>query len=244
MQLQPVLKALRKADQDYGMIRPKDHIAVALSGGKDSLLLLHALKIYQKFDHTDFKLSAIHVDVGFDENLNQDLIDYCKSLDIPLEIVQTSIFTILQEPRHTRNGRIQCSLCANLKKGAMFKKAKEMGVTAMAFGHHADDAMETLVMNMLYGSRMATFSPRMHLKNVDLDEIRPLIYMSEPEIKKAIRQNKIPSFKKVCPNDGYTKRQEVKELLESLYKQHPQARDNFLTALKNSPFLHSENQPD
>lgn len=232
MELQQVHKAIRKADQDFGMIKKGDKVAVAMSGGKDSLLLALALKMYQKFDHTDFDLVAIHVDVGFDENEPEKMIEFCRKYDIPLEIVQTHIFDILKEPKHTRNGKIQCSLCSTLKKGALFKRAKELGCNSVAFGHHGQDDAETLLMNIIYQGKFEKMNPKFHLDDVDLDEIRPLIYMDEKDVIKAVRQNEITPVKKICPNDGFTKREEMKQLLTSFYRMYPQARNNVLKALK------------
>lgn len=240
MKLQPILKGIRQADQAYHLFDRGDHVAVALSGGKDSLLLALALSIYQKFDTTDFTLCAIHVDLGFDKSLTKELQAFCDQIGIPLEIVETRINAILHQPKHFKHGRMNCSLCANLKKGALFQRAKELGINKVAFGHHGDDALETLLLNMLYGARMKTFSPKIFLENQKITEIRPMITLSEKEIVKAARQNQLPILEKICPNDGLTQRQAVKDYLRGLEAFHDQAGHNMQKALLDSGLLEAD----
>ena len=232
MKIQPILRAIRNADQDFSMIEDGDRIAVALSGGKDSMLLFLALSIYQKFSKHPFELCAIHVDVGFEDKINQTMIDFAKQYNLELYIEKTKIFEILKQHR-TSKGRLPCSLCSTLKKGVIFERAKELSCNKIALGHHQDDAIETLFMNMIHGSKIATFQPVQYMSRMNMSMIRPLIYCKESQIIHACQINEIPSAKKICPNDGITMRQEMKEMLENIYQSYPQARDNFLTALSN-----------
>ena len=233
MQLQPILKAIRNADRDYGLIQPKDKIAVALSGGKDSMLLFLALSMYQKFDSTDFELVGIHVDVGFEDFEHDKMKEFAAKYNLELHIVKTDIFNILKKEQHVKNGVIQCSLCSTLKKGVLFEKAKELGCNSVALGHHGDDAIETLLLNMIHGSKIATFQPKQYMSRMDMNMIRPLIYLKEDEIIQSAQLNNVPSVKRVCPNDGFTQRQEAKEVLNKLYEKFPEAQDNFLHSLYN-----------
>lgn len=234
MKLQKVLRAIRNADQDFGLIAPKDKIAVALSGGKDSMLLFLALAQYQKFPHTDFELVGIHIDVGFEDFDHALLKEFAQKHDLNLHIEKTRIFDILKlEKNLSSKGTIQCSLCSTLKKGTLFDVAKKLGCNKIAFGHHGDDAIETLFLNMAYGSKIATFQPDQYMSRMDMHLIRPMIYMKEKEIEAICAENDIPAVKRVCPNDGFTQRQEFKELLNQFYEKYPFAQDNFLTSLSN-----------
>lgn len=234
MKLQNILRQIRKADQDFGLIGKGDKVAVALSGGKDSMLLFLALSMYQKFASTDFELCGIHVDVGFEDFDHEKMVEFARQHGLDLHIEKTRIFNILQlEENLSKAGKIQCSLCSTLKKGVLFEKAKELGCNLVAFGHHGDDAVETLLMNMIHGSKAATFSPKQNMSRMDMSAIRPMVYLKEDEIIKACRDNNIPSVRRVCPNDGFTERQEMKELLGKLYEKYPMAQDNFIHALSN-----------
>ena len=140
MKIQPILRAIRNADQDFSMIEDGDRIAVALSGGKDSMLLFLALSIYQKFSKHPFELCAIHVDVGFEDKINQTMIDFAKQYNLELYIEKTKIFEILKQHR-TSKGRLPCSLCSTLKKGVLFERAKEL-CTKYAPSNRADAGLQ------------------------------------------------------------------------------------------------------
>lgn len=232
MKIQSVLRAIRKADQDFGLIEDNDKICVALSGGKDSMLLFVALSMYQKFAPHPFSLCGIHVDVGFEDFEHEKMKDFAKQYNLDLHIEKTKIFDILKLHPNNR-GKIQCSLCSTLKKGVLFDKAKDLGCNKIALGHHGDDAIETLLLNMVHGSKIATFQPKQYMSRMDMFMIRPMIYLKEQEIIDICKNNEIPAVRRVCPNDGVTQRQEMKELLHQFYRKYPQAQDNFLHALSN-----------
>lgn len=192
MKIQNILRGIRKADQDFDLIPPKSRVAVALSGGKDSMLLFLALSMYQKFDSTDFSLCAIHIDVGFDQQENTQMIEFAGKHGLELHIVKAPIFDILKlEKNRGSNGQIQCSLCSTLKKGYLFDKAKELGCDRIAFGHHGDDAVETLLLNMIHGAKIATFSPKQYMSRMEMYSIRPMVYLKESEIIQACVNNEI-----------------------------------------------------
>ncbi|MCF0106873.1 MAG: tRNA 2-thiocytidine(32) synthetase TtcA [Holdemanella sp.] len=231
MNLQYALKRIQKADHDFNMIQDGDKIAVGLSGGKDSMLLFLCLSIYQKFNDKNFELVGIHIDVGFEDFEHDTMKDFARQYNLNLYIEKTRIFEILK--RNENKDKIQCSLCSNLKKGALCKVAMDLGCNKLALGHHSDDAIETLFLNMIHGAKIATFSPCQYMSKSNMTMIRPLIYCEEKEIIKVCTKNQIPSVKRVCPNDGNTQRQEIKDLLNEFYTRYPIAQKNFLTSLSN-----------
>lgn len=233
MKLQPILKAIRKADQDYTLIEPGDKLAVALSGGKDSMLLFLALSMYQKFEGKDFELCAIHVSLA--DHPEQDVLmhAFANKHHLNLHIEKTRIYDILNLPENMKDNRIQCSLCSNLKKGVLMETAKNLGCNKVVFGHHGDDAMETLLMNMIHGARISTFAPKQYMSRMNMTMIRPFVYLTEEQIIEACKANQIPSVKPVCPNDGHSERQTMKEMLDGIYQKYPDAHKNFMKALVN-----------
>ncbi|MBQ1306791.1 MAG: tRNA 2-thiocytidine(32) synthetase TtcA [Erysipelotrichaceae bacterium] len=239
MSMKKILAQVRKADQMYQMIENGDRIAVGLSGGKDSSLLLYTLYLYRFLSRNtyqkDFELIGIHIDLNFGEDDTNPLLEWFGQYDIRTECEESKIADILKLNLHKE--RIDCSLCSTLKKGAVIRKAKELGCNKVAFAHHADDAIETLLMNMIYGGRVATFDPKMYLDHSETTFIRPFCLSFESEIAKTCRQLEIPIIKSGCPNDGYTQRQEIKELLHSIYHKYPQAKENFLLSLYNEEHL-------
>ena len=242
-----ILACLRKADLDFNMIQEGDRIALGLSGGKDSMVLLHALSIYQKFPHKKFEFFPIFLDLGFEGNDTKPLQEYCKKNNFPLYIEDaTDVYKILNVHRSSK-GLLPCSICSRMKKASINKVAHQLNCNKVAFAHHGDDAIETLLMNELYGGRVATFSPKMFLSNTNLTFIRPLIYARESDIVSLVKKENIPTFKNQCGNDKNTERENIKKLTLNLYNTYDQAKDNFLYMLNNSEsfdlwFLKKENQ--
>ena len=221
---------LRRADEDFNMIKDAERIAVGLSGGKDSMTLLYALHLYQNFSKTKFDICAVTVDLGFNGFDIQLIEDYCKSLGIEFTCVRTQISKIVFDVRAETN---PCSLCSKLRKGALFNELIAMGIDKCAFAHHRDDCLETLFLSMLYEGRMRTFKPVTYLDRKGITLIRPFVYLPEHEIVSSVRRHNIPTTGNPCPASGNTKREEIKELLRHISKTSPKARDILLTALKN-----------
>lgn len=249
MSVKKVLAAIRKADTDFHLIDNGDVIGVGLSGGKDSNLLLYCLYLYQFLAkntfNKQFEIVGIHINLNFGEEDFNILREWFKQYPIKIHYEDSKIADILK--LHLKNDEIQCSLCSKLKKGAVIKTAKELGCNKVAFGHHADDALETLVLNMIHGGKIATFDPKMHLDNQNIDFIRPLCYAFEKDIKRACKELNIPKIASGCPNDGFTDRQDVKEMLNDLYHKYPIAHENFLLSLYNTKQVnlwHKETQND
>lgn len=240
MSMKKVLAQVRKADNMFSLVEDKDRIAIGLSGGKDSSLLLYTMYLYKfLYENTykkTFDIVGIHIDLNFGEDNFEQLENWFKQYPIEIYKEESKIKDIL-ELNKTNKGRIDCSLCSTLKKGAVINVAKKHGCNKVAFAHHADDAIETLLMNMIYGGRIATFDPKMYLDHSDTTFIRPFCLSFESDIAKTCKQLEIPIIKSGCPNDGYTKRQDIKELLHSIYHEYPQAKENFLLSLYNKDKL-------
>ncbi len=233
--MKKILASMRKADQMFNLIEDGDVIGVGLSGGKDSTLLLYALYLYQflaknTFDK-HFEIIGIHINMNFGEEDFNQITGFFKEYPVRIHAEDSKIADILK--LHLKNDQIQCSLCSQLKKGAVIKTAKELGCNKVAFAHHADDAIETLLMNMIYGGKINTFDPKMFLTNSEITFIRPMCLCFESDIKKTCKELNIPIVKSGCPNDGYTQRQEVKEMLHYVYHKYPSAKENFLLSLYN-----------
>ena len=214
------------------MIEENDKIAVGLSGGKDSVTLLHILKNFQRFSPVKFELIAITLNPGDVDN--GPLHKLCKEIDVPFYEIQTDIAKIVFDIRNEKN---PCSLCAKLRRGALNDAAQKLGCTKVALGHHKDDAVETFVMTMFYEGRINCFSPKSYMEKYNLTIIRPMVYIDEYMIKKAVKNYNYPIITNPCPADGHTKRQDVKELIKNLNSNFPNLKEKLFSALNNSEQL-------
>ena len=231
MKLQQVLSYVRRAIDDYNMIQDGDKIAVGISGGKDSLTLLYALNSIKIFYPKKFELHAVTVDLGFN-NLNLDAIkDLCNKFGIEYTIVKTDIANIIFEERKETN---PCSLCAKMRKGALNDAIKATGCNKVAYAHHKDDVVETMLMSLIYEGRFHTFSPVTYLDRTEITVIRPLIYMTEADVIGFVNKNNVPVVKSPCPADGHTKREYVKDLLRDINKETPGVKSRMFTAITTS----------
>lgn len=229
MKLQQVYSFVRRAIDDYHMIEDGDKIAVGISGGKDSLTLLYALQGLRRFYPKKFDIHAITVDLGF-KNLDLAQIEaLCKELGVEYTIVRTDIAKIIFEDRKESN---PCSLCAKMRKGALNDAMKAAGCNKIAYGHHKDDIVETMLMSLIFEGRWHTFSPVTYLDRMDLTVIRPLMYMNEADVIGFTNKNNIPVLKSACPADGYTKREYVKQLLKTLNQENPGVKERMFTAIQ------------
>ncbi|MGI6608182.1 MAG: tRNA lysidine(34) synthetase [Erysipelotrichaceae bacterium] len=229
--IKKVLGCLRKADNDYNLISDGDKICIGISGGKDSSVLLYCLYLYQKFSQKNYQLFPIYCNMGFGKNNIDKLIEYFRQFDLEIIKYPTQINEILRL-HLTKEGKFECSLCAKLRKGAIIDAAKKYGCNKVAFGHHSDDAVETLFMNMIHGGRLATFLPDIYLSKMNINLIRPLIYAYENDISKTAADLKIPIVESGCSNDGNTERDNIKKLLADIYHTY-KCRKNFQLMLRN-----------
>lgn len=231
MTLQKLLSPVRKAIDDYHMIEKNDHIAVGISGGKDSLTLLYALYWLKRFYPVPFELSAVTVDLGF-QNLNLDrMVEICDKLDIPYKIVKTDIANIIFEERKEKN---PCSLCSKMRKGALNNAIKEMGCNKVAYAHHMDDVVETLFLSLFYEGRFHTFEPVTHLDKSGITVIRPLIYVKERDVIGFVNKENIPVVKSPCPADKKTSRESIKQIFRQLNKENPGLKSRVFSAVLTS----------
>ena len=230
MKLQQLLSYTRKAVDDYQMIDDGDHIAVGISGGKDSLTLLYALHGLKRFYPKKFTLSAITVNLGYEKFDTEPLRALCEELEVPYTVVDTEIAHILFEERKESN---PCSLCAKMRKGALNDAVKEMGCNKVAYAHHKDDIIETMLLSLIFEGRFHSFSPKTYLDRMDLTVIRPMMYVDEMDVIGFQHKYNLPVAKSRCPIDGFTKREYAKDLVKQLNLEHPGARNRMFTAILN-----------
>ena len=230
MTLQRLMSYTRKAVDEYQMIEQGDKIAIGISGGKDSLTLLHALHGLRRFYPKRFDIEAITVDLGhpgFDLSAIREL---CRTLEIPYTVVHTDIAQIIFEIRKEPN---PCSLCAKMRKGALNQAIRESGCNKVAYAHHKDDIIETMLMSLIYEGRFHSFSPRTYLDRMDLTVIRPLMYVPEMDILGFYHKYELPVAKNPCPADGYTKRQYAKDLIRQIENENHGAKERMFSAVLN-----------
>ncbi len=226
--LQQIMSPVRKAADDFKMIKSGDKIAVGLSGGKDSVTLLSALAGLRRFYPEKFDLTAITVDTGldFDKNEKRALKEYVSSLDVEYIEIKTEIGKVVFETRKESN---PCSLCANMRRGALNSAAKEAGCNKVALGHHADDLIETFLLSAFYEGRLSTFQPVTELTRSGITVIRPMIYLRETDISSFAKDK--PVLHNPCPADKHTKREYIKTLLKDIRREIPCSAENLLNAL-------------
>ena len=229
--MQKILGYMRRAIRAYNMIENGDKIAVCLSGGKDSITLLMGLKQLQTYFDKDFDIVAVAVNPGF-EFFNCDFLQKtCDDIGVPLIIEETNIKQVVFDIRKEKR---PCSLCANIRRGALNSVAIREGCNKIALGHNEDDALQTLLMNLFLTGNFSTFAPTSYMDRSKITVIRPLIYTPEMEIKKFVKREKIEVMKKVCPMDGESKREYMKNLLHTLSVDIPMSRANLLGVIKRN----------
>lgn len=230
MKLQKLYSYTRKAIDDFQMIKENDSIAVGISGGKDSLTLLYALAGLRRFYPVHYSLTAITVDLGYPDFDLTEIKALCQKLDVPYHIIPTQIRAIIKE-QNKKNS--PCSLCAKLRKGALNQAVIELGCNKVAYAHHKDDIIETMLLSLMFEGRFYTFPPVTHLDRSNLDVIRPLMYVPEVDVIGFKNHYNLPVVKNPCTFDGKTKRQYAKDLLQQLNKDHPGVKNRLFTAIIN-----------
>lgn len=231
MELQRLLSLTRKAIDDYNQINDGDVIAVGISGGKDSLTLLYALSELRRFYPNKFELKAITIDLGFEGFDTESIKDLCNKLNVEYTVIKTDIYNIIFNERKESN---PCSLCAKMRKGSLNEAIKALGCNKVAYGHHKDDVVETMLMSLIYEGRFHTFSPVTYLDRTGITVIRPLLYIDEADIKGFRNKYNLPVANKVCPADGFTKREYIKNLLSEINNDNPGVKERMFTAIVGS----------
>lgn len=229
MKLQQLLSYTRKAVDEYQMIQPGDKIAVGISGGKDSLTMLYALHGLKRFYPNHFDLHAITVSLGYEGFDLSPVRALCEELEVPYTVVDSEIARIIFDERKEEN---PCSLCAKMRKGAFNQEAKRLGCNKVAYAHHKDDIVETMLLSLIFEGRFHAFSPRTYLDRMDLTVIRPLMYVDEADVIGFQHKYHLPVVKNPCPADGFTKRQDAKDLLRQLNQQYPGVKSRMFTAIQ------------
>ncbi|MBQ4135540.1 MAG: tRNA 2-thiocytidine(32) synthetase TtcA [Clostridia bacterium] len=224
-----ILSYVRRGVDDYQMIDDGDKIAVGVSAGKDSLTLLCALAELRRFYPKKFELSAITVDMGFEGSDFSSIKKLCAELDVPYHIIPTQISTVIFDVRKEKN---PCSLCAKMRRGALYGAARELGFNKVALGHHFDDVVETFMLNLFFEGRLGCFQPVTYLSNTEITLIRPMLYMPEKDIRYFASKANLPVVKSPCPADGNTEREEMKKLLATLEKENKGLRYRIFGAIQ------------
>lgn len=223
---------VRRAVDDYGMIAEGDKIAVGVSGGKDSMLLLAALAHLRRYYPKPFELQAITIELGFDGMDFAPVAELCRELDVPYTCLKTDIKEVVFDVRQEDN---PCSLCAKMRRGALNDTLKSLGLNKLALGHHFDDAVETFMMSLLFEGRLSCFRPVTFLDRSGVTQIRPLIYAGEGRITNVVDALGLPIVENPCPQDKASKRYEIKKLLGVMCEDYPDMKSKIFGAMQRLP---------
>ena len=231
-----ILSLVRRCVEDYDMIAPNDRVAVGVSGGKDSLMLLTALAKLREFYPIPFTVEAITLDMGHaDGRPGMDftpVAKYCEELGVPYTLIPSEIHHIIFDVRKEKN---PCSMCAKMRRGALHNAMKEWGITKIALGHHYDDAVETLFMSLIFEGRLSCFQPVTWLDRMGISQIRPMLYCGEQMVRHTAQRLDLPVVENPCPANGNTKRQEIKELIYELNGRYPGLKSRAFGAMQRLP---------
>lgn len=231
-----ILSLVRRCVEDYEMIAPGDRVAVGVSGGKDSLMLLTALAKLREFYPVPFTVEAITLDMGHaDGRPGMDFAPveaYCRELGVPYTIINSEIHHVIFDLRKEKN---PCSMCAKMRRGALHGALGEKGITKIALGHHYDDAVETFFMSLVFEGRLSCFQPVTYLDRTGITQIRPMLYCGENLIRHTAQRLQLPVVENPCPANGNTKRQEIKELIYQLQGRYPGLKARTFGAMQRLP---------
>lgn len=229
--MQKILSYMRKAIQQYDLIRDGDHICVAVSGGKDSLVMLNGLIMLKNFIGIDYQITALTIDPQFSgkEGNYSCVADFCENIGVNYHVEKTHIGEIVFDIRNEKN---PCSLCARMRRGALYNSATELGCNKISLGHNYDDVVETFIMNLFTEGRIGCFSPATYLEDREIHIIRPLVLAPERAVKKASKN--LPVVKSVCPADGHTNRQKTKLFIAEMERQEHGFKDRIFGAMQRS----------
>lgn len=232
MKLNQFTGYVRRCVDDYKMLEEGDVVAVGISGGKDSMALLAALKQLSHYHPSKFKLHALTVDTGFEGMDFSEIARYCEEIDVPYTIIKTDIKEIVFDIRKEDN---PCSLCSKMRRAALNDKMKELGCNKLALGHHYDDAIETFMMSLLFEARISCFKPVTYMSRADVTQIRPMLYISEGTAVNLVRDLNLPVVPSTCPVDKESKRTEIRALIKTLKLQYPDIKNKIFGAMQRLP---------
>ena len=223
---------VRKAVDDYSMILPGDRVAVGVSGGKDSMLLLLALNHLKSYYPAPFELEAVTIELGFEGMDFAPVAELCRRLEVPYTRIPTDIREVVFDVRQEEN---PCSLCAKMRRGALNGILRERGLNKLALGHHFDDAVETFMMSLLFEGRLSCFRPVTYLDRSGITQIRPLVYAGEQKIRNVCAALEVPVVENPCPQDKTSKRWEIKQLLAGMSADYPDMKSKIFGAMQRLP---------
>ncbi|MDE5605467.1 MAG: tRNA 2-thiocytidine biosynthesis protein TtcA [Eubacterium sp.] len=228
-----------EACQNYQLVNDGDKIAVCISGGKDSVLLAKCMQQLKRVSKTDFELVFICMDPGYNEANRKKIEENCAKLEIPVQIFESDIFSVTEVV-----GGSPCYLCARMRRGHLYAKAKELGCNKIALGHHLSDVIETTLMGMFYGAQLQAMLPKLHSTNFEgMELIRPLYCVNESAIINWREFNNLEFIQCACrfvdeyshseDGIGESKRQEIKQLIKDLKKINPDIESNIFNSIHN-----------
>ena len=223
---------VRRCVDDYGMLSEGDRVAAGISGGKDSLVLLLALRHLQSYYPARFELEAITANLGFEGMDFTPVADLCAELGIPYTRIKTDIREIVFDVRKESN---PCSLCAKMRRGALNTAARERGCNKLALGHHFDDAADTFLMSLVFEGRLNCFKPVTYMSRADIRQIRPLLYAGKQRIAQLAEHLKLPVVPNTCPEDKASRRRDADELLQTLSRRYPDIKSKIFGAMQRLP---------
>jgi tRNA(Ile)-lysidine synthase TilS/MesJ len=223
---------VRRAVDDYHMISEGDRIAVGISGGKDSMLLLAVMNHLRTYYPIPFSLEAITIELGFEGMDFTPVQQFCDELGIPYTCLKTDIKEIVFDVRKEDN---PCSLCSKMRRGAINDAITQRGIHKLALGHHFDDAVETFMMSLLFEGRISCFRPVTFLDRSGVTQIRPLVYAGEKKIANLAAELQLPIVENPCPEDKTSKRYEIKKLLAQMSQDYPDLKSKIFGAMQRMP---------
>ncbi|MBQ9148462.1 MAG: tRNA 2-thiocytidine biosynthesis protein TtcA [Oscillospiraceae bacterium] len=229
--MQKLMGLVRRCVDDYHMIEAGDRIAVGVSGGKDSLVLLVLLAGLKKYFNKPFELEAITIDMGLNMDYS-DIQKLCDQWEVPYTIIKTEIAPIIFDYRKEKN---PCSMCSKMRRGALNQAIIDKGFNKLALGHHYDDAVETFMMSLIYEGRISCFQPVTNLDRTGVIQIRPMLYIHEKTVDNFAKRMSLPVIENRCPVDKHTKREEIKQLVYDLSATYPDLRERIFGAMQRFP---------
>ena len=229
--MQKLMGLVRRCVEDYNMIAPGEKVAVGVSGGKDSLVLLVLLAGLKKYFNKPFELEAITIDMGLGMDYS-GIQALCDRWEVPYTVVKTEIAPIIFDYRKEKN---PCSMCSKMRRGALNQAILDMGFNVLALGHHYDDAVETFMMSLIYEGRISCFQPVTNLDRTGVIQIRPMLYIHEKTVDNFAQRMGLPVLENRCPVDKYTKREEIKQLVYDLSATYPDLRERIFGAMQRFP---------
>jgi tRNA 2-thiocytidine biosynthesis protein TtcA len=232
-----LLRYLGKANAEFGLIQPGDRVLACVSGGKDSVAMMHLLALHRARVPFDFELSGMLLDQGQPGFEPAPLLAWMEEQGHDFRVVRQDTYRVVTEK--LQPGETYCSLCARLRRGRLYQEAFEAGYDKIAFGHHRDDVLETLLLNLFYSGSLGAMAPRFTSDDGRNVMIRPLFYCAEEDIAALARERSFPILPcGLCDNQPDQKRQEMKALLSELQTDNPKVKGNMMTALRNVSASH------